>query len=112
MTTVGIDPRKGVRPKLNLLSAYTIYEQDCPVFKPDISATLAINSPLYKRLEDSLADQSQLKAEHDADEARMRNAAITANVPIRTHDTDDGGIVADEDMVLPEDWDSQSSLKK
>ena len=46
MTTVGIDPRKGLRPNLELLFAYKIYEQDYPVFKPDISATLAMNSPL------------------------------------------------------------------
>ena len=82
MTTVGIDPRQGLRPNLDLLSAYKIYEKDYPLFKPDISATLAMNSPLYKRIEDSLADQSQLKAEHDADQARMRNAAVTANVPL------------------------------
>ena len=79
---MGIDPRKGLRPNLDLLSAYKIYEQDYPVFKPDISATLAMNSPLYKRIQDTLTDQSQLKAEHDADEARIRNAAITANVPL------------------------------
>ena len=82
MTTVGIDPRKGLRPNLDLLSAYKICEQDYPVFKPDISATLTIHSPLYKRIEYTLTDQSQLKAEHDADAARMRNAAITANVPL------------------------------
>ena len=41
-----------------------------------------MNSPLYKRIEDSLTEQSQLKAEHDADQARMRNAAVTANVPL------------------------------
>ena len=82
MTTMGIDPRKGLRPNLDLLSAYKIYEQDYPVFKPDISATLAMNSPLYKRIQDTLTDQSQLKAEHDADAARIRNAAITANVPL------------------------------
>ena len=82
MTTVGIDPRQGLRPNLNLLSAYKLYEQDYPAFKPDISATLAMNSPLYKRIEDTLTDQSQMKAEHDADQARMRNAAITANVPL------------------------------
>ena len=82
MTTMGIDPRQGLRPNLNLLSAYKLYEQDYPVFKPDISATLAMNSPLYKRIEDTLADQGQLKAEHDADQASMRNAPITANVPL------------------------------
>ena len=82
MTTMGIDPRKGLRPNLDLLSAYNIYEKDYPLFKPDISATLAMNSPLYKRIEESLTEQSQLKAEHDADQARMRNAAVTANVPL------------------------------
>ena len=82
MTTMGIDPRKGLRPNLDLLSAYKIYEKDYPLFKPDISATLAMNSPLYKRIEESLTEQSQLKAEHDADQARMRNAAVTANVPL------------------------------
>ena len=79
---MGIDPRKGLRPNLDLLSAYKIYEKDYPLFKPDISATLAMNSPLYKRIEESLTEQSQLKAEHDADQARMRNAAVTANVPL------------------------------
>jgi len=82
MTTMGIDPRQGLRPNLDLLSAYKLYEKDYPLFKPDISATLAMNSPLYKRIQDSLTDQSQLKAEHDADQARMRNAAVTANVPL------------------------------
>ena len=79
---MGIDPRKGLRPNLDLLSAYKIYEKDYPLFKPDISATLAMNSPLYKRIEEGLTEQSQLKAEHDADHARMRNAAVTANVPL------------------------------
>ena len=53
-----------------------------PLFKPDTSATLAMHSPLYKRIEDGLTEQSQLKTEHDADQARMRNAAVTANVPL------------------------------
>ena len=79
---MGIDPRQGLRPNLDLLSAYKLYEKDYPLFKPDISATLALNSPLYKRIEDILADQSQLKAEHDADQSRMRNAAEPANVPL------------------------------
>ena len=57
MTTMGIDARKGLRPNLYLLSAYKIYEQDYPVVKPDISATLAMKSPLYKRIEDTLTDQ-------------------------------------------------------
>ena len=82
MTTLGIDPRQGLRPNLDLLSAYKIHEKYYPLFKPDISATLAMNSPLYKRIEDSLADQSQLKAEHDADQDGMRNAAVTADVPL------------------------------
>ena len=69
---MGIDPRKGLRPNLDLLSAYKIYEKDYPLFKPDISATLAMNSPLYKRIEEGLTEQSQLKAEHDADQARIR----------------------------------------
>ena len=82
MTTMGIRPRQGLRPNLDLLSAYKLYEKDYPLFEPDISATLAMNSPLYKRIQDSLTDQSQLKAEHDADQARIRNAAVTANVPL------------------------------
>ena len=49
MRTSGIDPRVGLMPNLDLLSAYKLYEKDYPLFKPDISATLAMNSPLYKR---------------------------------------------------------------
>ena len=58
MTTMGIDPRKGLRTSLDLLSAYKIYEKDYPLFLPDISATSAMNSPLYHRIDETLTLQS------------------------------------------------------
>ena len=80
--TKALDPRRGLRPNLDLLSAYAVYEKDYPLFKPDISATLAMNSPLYKRIDETLTEQSQLKAEWLSDEARMRGAAMAGNVPL------------------------------
>ena len=77
---MGIDPRQGLMPNLDLLSAYKLDEKYYPLFEPDTSAALAINSPLYKIIEDILADKSPLISEHESDQARMRNAAITADV--------------------------------
>ena len=51
--TMAIDPRKGLHRNLNLLEAYQVYEQDSPLFLPDISATLASNSPLFDRINET-----------------------------------------------------------
>ena len=77
-----IDPRRGLKPNLDLLKAYAIYEKDYPLFLPDISATLAMNSPLFHRIDETLTEQSQLKAEYETDEARMRGAAMAGGVPL------------------------------
>ena len=66
------DPRKGLRPNLDLLSAYELYEKDYPLSLPSIAATLAINSPLYKRIEDQLTEQTLNAAENHADDAATR----------------------------------------
>ena len=51
---MSIDPRKGLNRNLNLLEAYQVYENDYPLFLPDISATLAMNSPLFDRINETL----------------------------------------------------------
>ena len=51
---------------------------------PNISATLAINSPLYTRIEETLKEQTQGIAEHHADAAATRRISTEANVPYAT----------------------------
>ena len=64
---MAIDPRKGLHRNLNLLEAHKIYEQDYPLFLPDISATLALNSPLFDRINETLTLQSLNKTEFEQD---------------------------------------------
>ena len=78
------DPRQGLTKQLDLLEAYKIYERDYPVKLPNISATLAINSPLYTRIEETLKEQTQGIAEHHADAAATRRISTEANVPYAT----------------------------
>ena len=80
--TMAIDPRKGLHRNLNLLEAYQIYEQDYPLFLPDISATLALNSPLFDRINETLTLQSLNKIEFEQDEAQLRAAAMAGGVPL------------------------------
>ena len=80
--TMAIDPRKGLHRNLNLLEAYQIYEQDYPLFLPDISATLALNSPLFDRINETLTLQSLNKTEFEQDEAQLRAAAMAGGVPL------------------------------
>ena len=80
--TMAIDPRKGLHRNLNLLEAYKIYEQDYPLFLPDISATLALNSPLFDRINETLTLQSLNKTEFEQDEAQLRAAAMAGGVPL------------------------------
>ena len=79
---VARDPRVGLRPNFDFLEAYQIYEKDFPLPKPDISATLAIRSPLFKRIEEGLTEQTQAIAEHQSDQATTRRAAVSSGVPI------------------------------
>ena len=80
--TMTIDPRKGLHRNLNLLEAYQVYEQDYPLFLPDISATLALNSPLFDRINETLTLQSLNKTEFEQDEAQLRGAAMAGGVPL------------------------------
>ena len=48
------DPRRGLKKQLDLLETYKVYVKDYPVKLPNISATLAINSPVYTRIEETL----------------------------------------------------------
>ena len=52
------DPRGGLRKQLDLLEGYKHYDRDYPVKLPNISASLAINSPLYTRIEETLTGQT------------------------------------------------------
>ena len=79
---MAIDPRKGLHRNLNLLEAYQVYEQDYPLFLPDISATLALNSPLFDRINETLTLQSLNKTEFEQDEAQLRAAAMAGGVPL------------------------------
>ena len=79
---VARDPRVGLRPNLDFLEAYQIYEKDFPLPKPDISATLAIRSPLFKRIEEGLTEQTRAIAEHQSDQATTRRAATESGVPV------------------------------
>ena len=79
---MSIDPRKGLHRNLNLLEAYQVYEKDYPLFLPDISATLAMNSPLYDRINETLTLQSLNKTEFEQDEAQLRGAAMAGGVPL------------------------------
>ena len=54
MSTVGIDPRQGLHKNLDLLSAYNLYQKDWPLYKPSRLYTSAINSPLFRRIEETL----------------------------------------------------------
>ena len=74
MTTVGIDPRQGLHKNLDLLSAYNLYQKDWALHKPSRIYTSAINSPLFRRIEETLTDQS--KAIDGA-----RSAAISTRLP-------------------------------
>lgn len=75
-----VDPRERLRPNLDLLTAYELYEKDYPLLLPQTAATLAINYPLYKRIEDQLAEQTLSAAEHHADDAATRRIAATGGV--------------------------------
>ena len=74
------DPRTGLKPNLNLLSAYELYEKDYPVYYPDLTATLAMNSPLYKKIEAGLAEQTTMKLEIQSDATQTQRIASTAGV--------------------------------
>ena len=76
--TKAIDPRQGLHRQLNLLEAYKVYETDYPLYLPDISATLAMNSPLYHHINETLTLQSLNKSEFESDEAQLRGAAMSA----------------------------------
>lgn len=76
------DPRVGLRPNLAFLEAYQVYEKDFPSPKPDINATLAIRSPLFKRIDEALTEQTQAIAEHQSDQATTRRAAVSSGVPV------------------------------
>ena len=80
--TKSMDPRQGLHRNLNLLEAYKVYEKDYPLFLPDISATLAMNSPLYHRIDETLTLQSLNKSEYEQDEAQLRGAAMAGGVPL------------------------------
>lgn len=79
---VARDPRAGLRPNLDFLEAYHIYEKDFPLPKPDISATLAIRSPPFKRIEEGTTEQTQAIAEHQSIQATARRAAVSSGVPV------------------------------
>ena len=79
---VARDPRVGLRPNLDFLEAYQIYEQVIPLTKLDIRASLAIRSPLFKRIEEGLTEQSRAIAEHQSDQATTRRVANESGVPV------------------------------
>ena len=79
---MSIDPRKGLHRNLKLLEAYQVYEKYYPLFLPDISATLAMNSPLFSRIDETLTLQSLNKTEFEQDEAQLRAAAMAGGVPL------------------------------
>ena len=76
----GADPRTGLRPNLDLLSAYALYEKGIDLPMPNIAATLAMNSPLYKRIEETLTEQTRSIAEHLGDQATTRRIATESGV--------------------------------
>ena len=76
------DPRVGLRPHLEVLEAYQIYEKDSPLPNPYISATLAVRSPLFKRIEEGLTEQTRAIAEHQSDQATTRRVATESGVPV------------------------------
>ena len=80
--TKAIDPRQGLHRQLNLLEAYQKYENDYALFLPDISATLALNNPLFSRIDETLTLQSLNKSDYEQDEAQLRGAAMAAGVPL------------------------------
>ena len=72
------DPRIGLKPSLDLLSAYELYEKDYPVYYPDNTATLAMDSPLYKKIEEGLTEQTNIKLENQSDATQTQRIASTA----------------------------------
>ena len=82
MMTKAIDPRKGLHRQLNLLDAYKVYEKDYPLYVTDISATLAMDSPLYHRIDSTLTLQSLNTNEFEAYESQLRGAALSAGIPL------------------------------
>ena len=75
---VARDPRTGLKPNLDLLSAYQLYEKDYPLHLPNITATLALNSPLYKKIEEGLTEQAHIKLENQSDAIQTQRIASTA----------------------------------
>ena len=82
MSTVGIDPRQGLHKNLDLLSAYNLFKKDWPLYKPARLYTSAINSPLFRRIEETLTDQSKAIDGARSDEISTRNIAVEAHVPV------------------------------
>jgi len=82
MSTVGIDPRQGLHKNLDLLSAYNLFQKDWPLYKPARLYTSAINSPLFRRIEETLTDQSKAIDGARSDEISTRNIAVEAHVPV------------------------------
>ena len=85
--TKAIDPRQGLHRQLNLLEAYQVYEKDYPLFLPDISATMALNNPLFSRIDETLTLQSLNKSDNEQDGAQLRGAAMAAWGTIGTAET-------------------------
>ena len=82
MSTVGIDPRQGLHKNLDLLSAYSLYQKDWALHKPSRLYTSAINSPLFRQIEESLTDQSKAIDGARSDEISTRKIAVEAHVPV------------------------------
>lgn len=74
------DPRVGLKRNLDSLSAYKLHEKDYPLFLPDITATLALSSPLNKETEEGLAKRTNSKLENQSDAAQTQRVARTASV--------------------------------
>ena len=79
---VARDPRVGLRPNLDFVEAYQVYEKYFPLPKPDTSATLAIRSPLFKRIEEGVTEQTRAIAEHQSGQATTRRVPPDSGVPV------------------------------
>jgi len=71
-------PRTGLKLNLYLLRAYEVHQIDNHVDDPDFTATMAMNSPLYREIEDTLSEQTQIKLDSESGATQTRRVAATA----------------------------------
>ena len=59
-----------------------MFQQDWPLYKPSRLYTSAINSPVFSRIEETLADQAKAIDGARSNEISIRNIAVEAHVPV------------------------------